>query len=337
MSALNLQAGACRTMGSMIYGDLFEGLAADFAAGGLTYDLLAERHNLWADAIQLRLVGATHRLALSGQAPALAAHYPSCGGTPGPTLVADHQAVLEEHRDYVVEQLDQQVQTNEVARTALLAVGFSELARRYKVPLRTREVGASAGLISRWSRYWFDCFGSACGDPDSPVRFTDNWSAPFDLGGDPTVVDRAACDIAPLDPSDDEARTRLVSFVWPDQALRLERLRAALDIAAGDPLPIAKSPAASWVAENVDVCDGTTTVLFHSIVWQYLTRHDKDGLRAHLAEMGERATADAPLAWLRMEPAGGVADLRLTTWPGGIEESLATSGFHGADITPCRT
>jgi hypothetical protein len=33
-----------------------------------------------------------------------------------------------------------------------------------------------------------------------------------------------------------------------------------------------------------------------------------------------------------MEPAGDKAELRLTMWPGGEEELLATSGFHGRPI-----
>jgi hypothetical protein len=33
-----------------------------------------------------------------------------------------------------------------------------------------------------------------------------------------------------------------------------------------------------------------------------------------------------------MEPAGELADLRLTSWPGGEEEVLATAGFHGAPV-----
>ena len=45
-----------------------------------------------------------------------------------------------------------------------------------------------------------------------------------------------------------------------------------------------------------------------------------------------RPRRDAPLAWLRMEPAGAVADVRLTSWPGGHEETLATAGFQGGDI-----
>ena len=45
-----------------------------------------------------------------------------------------------------------------------------------------------------------------------------------------------------------------------------------------------------------------------------------------------RSTDAAPLAWLRMEPAGESADLRLTWWPGGEEAVLATAGYHGGTI-----
>ena len=50
----------------------------------------------------------------------------------------------------------------------------------------------------------------------------------------------------------------------------------------------------------------------------------------------ERATPDAPVCWLRMEPAGEVADVRLSTWPGRDgghdEELLATTGYHGPPV-----
>ena len=47
---------------------------------------------------------------------------------------------------------------------------------------------------------------------------------------------------------------------------------------------------------------------------------------------GESATPDAPIAWLRMEPAGEMADLRLQLWPGGDDEVLADVGYHGRPI-----
>jgi hypothetical protein len=47
---------------------------------------------------------------------------------------------------------------------------------------------------------------------------------------------------------------------------------------------------------------------------------------------GEVATAAPPLAWLRMEPAGERAEVRLTCWPGGEERLLARVGYHGDPV-----
>ena len=55
-------------------------------------------------------------------------------------------------------------------------------------------------------------------------------------------------------------------------------------------------------------------------------------MRDALQDAGAAATDDAPIAWLRMEPAGERADLRLTWWPGGDETVLATAGYHGGDV-----
>jgi len=46
----------------------------------------------------------------------------------------------------------------------------------------------------------------------------------------------------------------------------------------------------------------------------------------------EEATPAAPLAWLRLEPVGDEAALRLTTWPGGTATTVAWSGFHGQNV-----
>ena len=50
---------------------------------------------------------------------------------------------------------------------------------------------------------------------------------------------------------------------------------------------------------------------------------------------GAAATAEAPLAWLRMEPAPGrivPIELRLTLWPGGVDRRLAVVQVHGATV-----
>jgi hypothetical protein len=55
-------------------------------------------------------------------------------------------------------------------------------------------------------------------------------------------------------------------------------------------------------------------------------------LRAALEDAGTRASRTAPRAWLRMEPGGEQAEVRLTCWPGGEERLVATTSFHGRAV-----
>jgi hypothetical protein len=172
------------------------------------------------------------------------------------------------------------------------------------------------------------------GPPDAPLRFDPTWwdGAPPDLTG-AVVSERRGCDVAPIDPTTTGGRLTLQSFVWPDQHERLARLRAALEVAGRVPAAVDRADAGTWVAAHLrETVAGAATVVHHSIVWQYLPADSRARLRQALATAGGQATPAAPLAWLRMEPAGAVADLRLTMWPGGAEEVLATCGYHGRPI-----
>jgi hypothetical protein len=72
--------------------------------------------------------------------------------------------------------------------------------------------------------------------------------------------------------------------------------------------------------------------VFHSIFMQYLDETDRHRIVRILHDSGAVATPSAPLAWLRMEPAGDHADVHLTMWPGGDERLIAHAGFHGAAV-----
>jgi hypothetical protein len=72
--------------------------------------------------------------------------------------------------------------------------------------------------------------------------------------------------------------------------------------------------------------------VFHSVVMPYLSHEGRQSFEAVVRQAGERAAAEAPLAWLRMEPGGEQAELRLTTWPGGDERLLAACGFQGRPV-----
>jgi hypothetical protein len=268
-------------------------------------------------ALALRLMGAVHRLVLTGEAPELTAH------DAWPTFLQ----VLREQRDTLRELVERPVQTNETARCAALLGGFLEVAGATGRPLRLLEVGASAGLNLAFDRYSYElgdeCWGPADSRVTIPAAVTGRppFEAPLE------VACRAGCDARPLDPRTEEDRLTLTSYVWMDQAERLARLRAALDVAAEADIAVERAGAADWVeAQLREETPGVTSVVFHSIVMQYLPDEER--------ERFEEAVRTAPgsVAWLRMEPADELTDVRLTLFPGGEERLLARAGYHGDPV-----
>lgn len=334
---LAFQADACRAAGSGLYEQVLRAALSDLEAGGVCARVLDDRQeDPFGSALALRFLGAVHRIALEGRAPALAALYPSTGGDPsaGDPATA-FLATVAEHEGELRSRLANAVQTNEVGRSAALVGGYVEIARRFRLPLRVREIGASAGLNLRFDRYCYDTGAQVAGDPGSPLRFEGFWEPPLpDLAGELVVVDRRGCDRNPLDPTAEADRITLLSFVWPDQVARLDRLRAALAIAQRVPVEVDHADATDWVRDQLaHRAPGVVTVVVHSIVLQYLSPARRRDLRATITDAGRRATAGAPVAWLRMEPAtDDAAELRLTLWPGGEERLLGTAGYHGPPI-----
>jgi hypothetical protein len=96
---------------------------------------------------------------------------------------------------------------------------------------------------------------------------------------------------------------------------------------------------ASWLPARLAVASpGWATVVYHSIVDEYFPDATRNAFHATLREAGARATPEAPLFWLRLEP---FADQRtygvtLTSWPGSVERLLALSGPHGSDVRAVR-
>jgi hypothetical protein len=333
---LRWQAEWCERLGSPLYTQILEAVARDVEQGGPAWELLAGRESEPAQAfLALRVLGAVHRLVLEGRLPELAALYPSAGGTVdlarAPRRFVD---VLAQHGDVVRGHLDRPVQTNEVSRCTGLIGGFLLVADETQLPLAIFEAGASAGLNLRFDRYRYSSSGSSWGDAESAVRFDDVFeSATPPPGANLDVVERRGCDRSPLDPHSEEDRLTLMSYVWPDQSGRFERLRAALDIAARDSIVVERASAAEW-AERVLVepRPGTAAVIFHSVVLPYLSAEEGSAFHEAITSAGDRATVDAPVAWLFLEPGEEEADVRLTLWPGGEQRLLARAGFHSSRV-----
>lgn len=337
IEALRWQANGCRMLGSPFSAGLLD-LAADGALGPLD-DLFAPwvdadlaTHN--KEATQLRLLGALHHLTLTGADPTLAAQYPAARAeTDWPALAQAARAALDSHRAAVADFMTSPPQTNEVGRSFCLAPGFMQIAARFNLPLRLFEIGSSAGLNLRWDRYSYGFPDGDWGDAASPVRLANEWRGPSPDLHAVEVIERAGCDQSPVDVSSDETAFRLQAYVWADQIERLARLRGAIAVARRVPAEVEEADAAAWTAERLAPRAGAATVLFHSVMWQYMPAATQAAVEASIKAAGGLAKTDSPVAWLRMEPdpdsSGFPMRLRLTCWPVGEERVLATVHPHG--------
>ena len=339
--ALKMQSTVCERMGSPFSGFLLNAAADDIANDGPTRGAMARwadayTRDLITDAVALRLLGALHDLALSGEDGELTKAYPASDAR-GDAAGAWSAAVnaMATHAERLDRFIDHEPQTNEVRRSACLAPGFLTIAKETGLPLRIFELGASAGLNQLWDRYayWWGEVGR-WGPPDSPVHIPTEWRGPPPPSDARVeVVERAACDRKPVDLADPAARQRLRAYVWADQLDRLQRLDAAVAMSRTAKTTVDAADAVDWTRRRVEPRPDTVTVLFHSVFWQYMPPERQAALAALIAEIGARATADAPFAWLRMEPPPSnmaIMELRLTMWPAGEDRRLATVHPHGA-------
>ena len=325
--ALVTQAAACAALGSPFYARL-----ARLVAERLEPDGEVARQILdWpgdvsytGQSVPLRLLGALHGLVLGGTAPELAAVYP-------PHAVSDDalwqgvDAALRRHPRTIGHWLSSPPQTNEVRRSAVLIPVGHWLARRYGLPLRLSELGASAGLNLMWDRYALLLPGRRLGPGDPAVTLAPEWHGPLPHAGNPVVAERRGVDLAPPD------RSRLLAYIWPDQADRLGRTRAAAAIADAS---VDQGDAAPWLAERLAApVPDRTHVVFHTIAWQYFPPETRSALTDALEAAGRAATPDAPLAWFGMENGSeGRAALTLRLWPGDETLHVGRADAHGRRV-----
>jgi len=339
---LRRQAAACGYLGSQLYADLLDRAADDLLAGGPTAEVL-EGHltDPWRSALALRMLGGVHALVLTGQAARLAACYPSAGGTesPGPGSArawAALRRVLAEQRDAVRPWLDRPPQTNEVGRAAALLGGLRLVCAQARLPVRLIEIGASAGLNLRADRFYVPGDAGRFGDPSSPVVLAGGWRGQPPPDVPVEIIERTGGDRTPIDPTTPLGRLTLAAYVWPDQPDRLARLRGAFALAAEIPADL-RQETASDTLNRTTLADGSWTVLWHSIVRQYLDEAQRAAVADRIAVLGTAATPDARFAYLFLEPHRPAVEseclVSLTTWPGGDQRVIGTAPPHGLPTT----
>lgn len=331
------QARASLLMGSSLYAHLLLGALDDLETGGVTWRLVRGHVAPGrGHAIALRLMAAVHRLVLTGRAPGLERFFASTGGSDDPVLAWPVVLeVLTAQESAIRPLVALSCQTNEPGRSAALAIGLLDVAARHPGPIDLIEIGCAAGLNLRWDHFRYGGGCESWGDSSSPVDLRGFWA---DVDPVPDVhiriERRIGVDPTPIDPTTEEGRLAVTSSVWGDQTQRFRLLAGAIELAARVPVTMIAADGVDWVAEHLRVTSGRTTVLMQSVVREYLDDTQTRRLEAAVAAAGRAASADAPLAWVELEPITLTRrhGLRVTTWPGGEQRMLATAGSLGMDV-----
>lgn len=318
------QARYCRQAGSPVAAAILDAVRDDVAAGGPLAGQLPESVR-FGDLVGLRVMAAVHRLALERRATKVAMCLPTLGGTApmAGTTAAQHFAAnvvdaLVVNDGMLAAMLEWTPQTNETGRAALLRLALSWLGPT--LPVRLREIGASAGLNLR-----------ADALPGRPE---------FEFGPLPAVVDRLGADLHPVDPTTQTGRILLSSYIWVDDVARFHRLGQALAVAREVPARVVQQDAAEFV-ESLDLSPGTMTAVWHSAMWVYLSPDTKARVLAAIGALGARATAETPFAHVCWEWSESAArarsampfELAVRVWSGRPEDGrrriLAVGMSHG--------
>lgn len=276
-------------------------------------------------AMPLRLAGGLHWLHLSGADARLGPVY-SGAIRDQDAIAAVVEAVVRDHDAELLPWFEGPPQTNEAGRSAALVGGLLWLSSRLGPRFELLEIGSSAGANTMIDRYAYDLAGGRVGPADSPVLIRPEWRGPPPPSAAVEIASIRGCDVAPIDLADDGAAMRLKSYVWAEMTERLHRLDAIVRLARQQRPRIDRADAAEWVearlAEPQEA--GTTRVLYHSIVWQYLPPEGRARIEAAMAAAGARATAERPLAWLALETNRETFrhELHVRHWPGGEDQAL---------------
>lgn len=284
------------------------------------------------DALPLRSAGGVHALYLSGAEPSLAPIYADAMADD----VAIMRAAVLRHEAELLPWLDGPPQTNEAGRSSAFIAGMLWLAEQ-GLPARFEclEIGSSAGINLMIDRYHYDLGGVSTGPEDAAMRFAPEWRGSPPPDRKIAIAALRGCDVARVDLRDPVQALRLKAYIWPEHTVRFARLEAAIAEARLSPPDLVQSNAADFIEQQLDRPQepGTTRVLMHSIVWQYVPADQQARVRTAMAEAGRRASPEKPLAWVALEANRSLLNHALTVrhWPGGGEETLlAAAHAHGA-------
>jgi hypothetical protein len=274
------------------------------------------------------LLAAAHDLVLRGVDHPLGAWYAqaAAGGSLGDAALdaaagAFVDLVLDQRDEVALLLATRRTNTNECGRSAVLAPALRWAAARLDAEdgLALLDGGTSAGLNLRLDRYLLD-YGDAgrTGSADAPVRVRCSVEGPAPIADEVVpLLGRVGLDRSPVD-LDDETQARwLVACVWPDTG-RLERTRAAIEVARTHPVEVVEG----------DLVDGLPTALARLprgapvvVTTTWVLAYLRPEHRLRFVDALATASETVPIVWVSAEAPGVV--------PGAIGDQAPDDGDDG--------
>ena len=282
---------------------------------------------------------AVHFLLLTGEHYQLSAFYPSLNKT-----TRNYDYIYPYFRSFVLErELEirdiigtRSVQTNEVARCAILVPAFELVYRQSgKKPLALIEIGSSAGLTLLWDRYHYRYEETLqCGPRNSPVQIEcelHGTTKPPIPNNFPEIAWRHGIDLNPIDLHDPENVLWLRALVWPEHEKRDKQLERAIEVARDNPPEIVRGDALEVLPNLIrKVGEGPELCVYHSFTLSLATKAHREGLESILAQASEGRN----VSWISFEWAKDAETplLELTRLEkrARTEKKLARAQPHGA-------
>ena len=329
------QVAYCRASDAPVTARIVAALAAllDKPATGFARRIADWQGAPLADALPLRAAGALHALHLAGTARELAPIYADAEDINDAAIVA---GVVARHEAALLPWLDGPPQTNEAGRSSNFIAAMLWLAEQGLPPhFNCLEIGSSAGINLMIDRYHYDLGGVQVGPQPGVMAFTPEWRGTHPPQQPIDIVGLKGCDVAPVDLTDPAQALRLKAFIWPEHAVRFARMEAAVAAARQKRPDIVRAAAPDFIEAELrkPQAKGTTRVLMHSIVWQYVPEDQQLRVTTAMEEAGAEATPDRPLAWIALEANRTVHhhELVVRYWPGGeASKMLGRAHPHGA-------
>jgi len=344
------ESGATTSNRAPLYRALSNGIADDPDLVRLL------RHAPVEQQLPVLMFASAHHLLLDEPDSELAQWYPNLTADhrspDDPALMPAFKRFVDDHQSALIALLaTQKTQTNEVGRCGSFLPALAMIADEVG-PLGHLDVGASGGLNLLLDQYEYHYSDKPVRDEQRAVRVV---GGPSDVVLDvttrgrvpvparmPTFGIRLGIDRDPIDVTDPTAARWLEACVWPDQADRFHRLRAAIALATASPPPLRHGDAVESLAHGIaEVGRDGHPVVTNSWVLNYLSPRER---LDYLAEL-DRVGAERDLSWVFAESPElvpelpivatsletGVTALTIARWRNGIRsvETVATCHPHG--------